>query len=47
LRYRLLHAAARVTRGQRRTWLRIQATWPWAHHLTTAFSRLNALPRPS
>jgi hypothetical protein len=47
LRYRLLHAAARVTRGQRRTWLRIQATWPWAHHLPTAFSRLNALPRPS
>ena len=30
LRYRLLHVAARLTRGQRRCWLRIQHTWPWA-----------------
>ena len=30
LRYRLLHVAARLTRGQRRLWLRIQRTWPWA-----------------
>jgi hypothetical protein len=30
LRYRVLHAAARLTRGQRRRWLRIPATWPWA-----------------
>jgi hypothetical protein len=27
LRYRLLHVAARLTRGQRRLWLRIQRTW--------------------
>jgi hypothetical protein len=30
LRYRLLHVAARLTRGQRRLWLRIQRSWPWA-----------------
>src|SRR6266511_3567106 len=36
LRYRLLHTAARVTRGQRRRWLRIPATWPWANQLTAA-----------
>ena len=30
LRYRLLHVAARLTRGQRRLWLRIDRHWPWA-----------------
>jgi hypothetical protein len=45
-RYRLLHVAARITRGQRRTWLRIQRSWPWAPHLTAAFARLHALPVP-
>ncbi|MEV8328859.1 IS1380 family transposase [Kitasatospora sp. NPDC056731] len=47
LRYRLLHAAARITRGARRLYLRIAATWPWRHELTAAFSRLVALPRPA
>jgi hypothetical protein len=47
LRYRLLHAAARITRGARRLRLRIAATWPWRHELTAAFSRLAALPRPA
>ncbi|MBS2966508.1 IS1380 family transposase [Actinocrinis puniceicyclus] len=46
LRYRLLHAAARITRGQRRTWLRIAEHWPWANQLATAFARLVALPQP-
>ncbi|MFD4896321.1 IS1380 family transposase [Kitasatospora sp. NPDC058397] len=46
LRYRLLHAAARITRGGRRVHLRIAATWPWCHDLATAFTRLQALPRP-
>jgi hypothetical protein len=46
LRYRLLHVGARLTRGARRTWLRIAATWPWRHHLATAFARLADLPRP-
>ncbi|AWW41912.1 IS1380 family transposase [Streptomyces cadmiisoli] len=47
LRYRLLHAAARITRGARRLRLRITTTWPWRHELTAAFSRLVALPRPA
>jgi hypothetical protein len=47
LRYRLLHVAARLTRGQRRCWLRIQRSWPWAHDLATAFARLAALPVPA
>ena len=47
LRYRLLHVAARLTRGQRRLWLRIQRSWPWAHDLAAAFSRLTALPVPT
>lgn len=47
LRYRLLHTAARITRGARRLRLRIAATWPWRHELTTAFTRLAALPRPA
>jgi hypothetical protein len=47
LRYRLLHVAARLTRGQRRCWLRIQRTWPWALDLAAAFARLAALPVPT
>lgn len=46
LRYRLLHVAARLTRGQRRTWLRIAEHWPWSRDLAAAFARLAALPRP-
>ena len=47
LRYRLLHVTARVTRGQRRTWVRIAAHWPWATDLARAFTRLRALPLPA
>ncbi|MBP2366806.1 IS1380 family transposase [Pseudonocardia parietis] len=47
LRYRLLHVAARITRGQRRTFARIQQSWPWATDLATAFARLHALPVPA
>ncbi len=47
LRYRLLHVAARLTRGQRRCWLRIQRTWPWARELAAAFARLARLPVPA
>ncbi|WSE08948.1 IS1380 family transposase [Streptomyces sp. NBC_01445] len=47
LRYRLLHVAARLTRGGRRLRLRISATWPWRNELATAFHRLAALPRPA
>lgn len=47
LRYRLLHVAARITRGSRRLWLRIQHSWPWARDLAEAFARLRALPLPT
>ena len=47
LRYRLLQVAARITRGQRRTWVRTQQSWPWAIDLALAFSRLAALPVPT
>jgi hypothetical protein len=47
LRYRLLHVAARLTRGQRRLWLRIRRSWPRAHDLAAAFARLAALPVPT
>ncbi|WP_326585952.1 IS1380 family transposase [Streptomyces sp. NBC_00487] len=47
LRYRLLHVAARLTRGGRRLHLRISATWPWRNELVMAFHRLAALPRPA
>jgi hypothetical protein len=46
LRYRLLHVAARITRGQRRLFVRIAAHWPWQHELVAAFARLAALVRP-
>jgi len=43
LRYCLLHAAARLTHTGRRSYLRIQANWPWAKDLAQAFDRLNRL----
>jgi hypothetical protein len=46
LRYRILHTAARLVRGQRRRWLRIPSTWPWATQITAAFNRIAAIPAP-
>jgi hypothetical protein len=46
LRYRLLHVAARLTRGQRKIFVRIAEHWPWRTELATAFARLHALPQP-
>ncbi|GAB2699558.1 hypothetical protein GCM10027194_36450 [Thalassiella azotivora] len=46
IRYRLLHAAARITRGQRRTYLRLPAHWPWARALAQAFATLARIPAP-
>ncbi len=43
LRYRTLHAAARITRGGRSRQLKIQASWPWAGDIVTAFDRITAL----
>jgi hypothetical protein len=45
LRYRVLHAAARLARGGRKRRLKIQATWPWAEAITTAWQRIGALPQ--
>ena len=39
-RYRVLHVAARVTRGARQLRLRIDATWRWASTIATAWQRL-------
>lgn len=47
LRYRLLHVAARITRTARRTRLAIANGWPWTDALTSAFTALAALPRPT
>jgi hypothetical protein len=46
LRYRLLHVAARITRGQRKLFVRIAAHWPWRTELAAAFARLTKLPKP-
>ena len=47
IRYRLLHAAARIARSGRRTWLRLQQSWPWALALARAFDALRRLPVPA
>jgi hypothetical protein len=47
LRYRLLHAAARLVRGGRRLRLRLDTNWPWAAQLAAAFTRCAALPQPA
>jgi hypothetical protein len=39
-RYRVLHVAARITRGARRTRLRIDATWRWAATIATAWQTI-------
>jgi Transposase DDE domain group 1 len=44
LRYRILHAAARLTRGGHQRRLNIQASWPWAADIVTAWNRISALP---
>lgn len=47
LRYRLLHIAARITRGQRKVFLRLAEHWPWALALARAFQRLRQIPTPA
>jgi len=39
-RYRILHTAARITRGGRAVHLRLDRTWAWAKTLDLGFSRL-------
>jgi hypothetical protein len=45
LRYRILHAPARLTRGGRRRRLQIPANWPWADAIVTAWARISAPPQ--
>jgi hypothetical protein len=47
LRYRLLHTAARIVRGQRKRKIKIPQTWPWADELAAAFHAAFALPAPT
>lgn len=47
LRYRLLHTAARIVRGQRKRKIRIPETWPWAAQLATCLLTALALPPPT
>ena len=47
LRYRLLHIAARITRGQRKVFLRLAEHWPRALALAKAFTRLRQIPLPA
>jgi hypothetical protein len=47
LRYRLLHTAARIVRGQRKRKIRIPATWPWAQQLAACLLTALALPPPT
>jgi hypothetical protein len=42
LRFRLLTTAGRIVRGSRRLRLRLDAQWPWAADIATAFARLAA-----
>jgi len=46
LRYRLLHAAARLVHGGRRRTLKIAANWPWTQEIVTAWQRVHAIPHP-
>jgi hypothetical protein len=47
LRYRLLHTAARITRGQRKVFLRLAEHWPWTLALARAFRKLRLIPLPA
>jgi len=39
--------AARITRGQRKVFLRLAEHWPWALALAGAFRRLRQIPLPA
>ena len=46
LRYRLLHTAARIIRGQRKRKIKIPATWPFTDPLAACLRAALALPPP-
>ena len=45
--HRLLHTAVRITRGQRKVFLRLAQHWSWTLALAQAFRRLRLIPLPS
>jgi hypothetical protein len=47
LRYRILHTAVRLVRGQRKRKIKIPETWPWARELEAAFQAAFALTAPA
>jgi hypothetical protein len=47
LRYRLFEVPARITRGQRKTWLHLPADWPWTPTLTATWQTIKTLPIPT
>lgn len=47
LRFRFLAVPARLVHHARRTILRIPPHWPWAEAITTAWTRIQALPTPT
>jgi hypothetical protein len=47
LRYRLLHTAARLVRGQRKRKIKIPDAWPCARELEACFLAIFALPAPT
>lgn len=47
LRHTILHAAGRLVRRSRQTWLRLADNWPWSPQLLAAYQRLATLePAP-
>ena len=47
LRYRFLHAAARLARSGRRRRVKIPETWPWATAIVAVFNTIAAIPKPA
>jgi len=47
LRATILHIPARLVHHARRRILKIEASWPWAETIVTAWNRLGAIPAPS
>lgn len=44
LRFALLHIAARIVHHARRTWLKLDRSWPWTPHLLAVYDRLSTIP---
>ena len=47
LRFRIFEVPARITYGQRKTWLHLPTHWPWTPTLTTAWQTIRSLPVPT